>query len=297
MPRVHLTVPLRGKACSCATGIASWWCGQCTTCRCLYLRSKLMQWQKPLDRKEVLTFTNKQFLFVFYTQIRDFLFGLWSPGFFWRHDGWDGFAFHPSAPWWATKPWQPTKITKMVPCLDMEQLERGLLVYSRCELENLREWVYFWKPKAVEAKGRKVLLRKKQLWLCTCVKLRSSFMDLRKRGAIKSWGESKSQGHARKLQIPGHRWRASANWSRWIRHLHVATIGFSISSACSPSTSSRCKFMRELFSIRNTMMLSEFDEKKVPALFDSEMGIPVFHVEKENRKQNHSGEMRHATFL
>ena len=45
------------------------------------------------------------------------------------------------------------------------------------------------------------------------------------------------------------------------------------------------------------MMLSEFDEKKVPALFDSEMGIPVFHVEKENRKQNHSGEMRHATFF
>lgn len=27
------------------------------------------------------------------------------------------------------------------------------------------------------------------------------------------------------------------------------------------------------------------------------MGIPVFHVEKENRKQNHSGEMRHATFF
>jgi len=55
--------------------------------------------------------------------------------------------------------------------------------------------------------------------------------------------------------------------------------------------------MRELLSIRNTMMLSEFDGKKVPALFDSEIGIPVFHVEKENRKQNHSGEMRHATFL
>ena len=183
MPRVHLTVPLRGKACSCATGIASWWCGQCTTCRCLYVWSKLVQWQKPLDRKEVLTFTNKQFLYIFYTQIRDFLFGLWSPGFFWRHDGWDGFAFHPSAPWWATKPWEPTKITKMVPCLDMEQLERGLLVYSRCELENLREWVCFWKPKAVEAKGRKVLLRKKQLWLCTCVNLRNSFYGSQEKGS------------------------------------------------------------------------------------------------------------------
>ena len=82
MPRVHLTVPLRGKACSCATGIASWWCGQCATCRCLYLRSKLVQWQKPLDRKEVLTFTNKQFLYIFYTQIRDFCLAFDPLGFF-----------------------------------------------------------------------------------------------------------------------------------------------------------------------------------------------------------------------